>query len=88
MKEHQAEENQHYDSIIENNGGLRTQNDYKISLSVAYHLHMSGKSPNVSFKRNKDIGDYASTIGDLNLAERCYKRAIEDIKQLKSMSKE
>jgi|tagenome__1003787_1003787.scaffolds.fasta_scaffold20985577_1 tetratricopeptide (TPR) repeat protein len=76
------EEKQYYDNTIEISGGLRTQNGYKVSLSAAYHLHMSGKSPDESFKRNKEIGDYASQIGDLDLAERCYKSAIEDIKQL------
>ena len=35
-----------------------------------------------SFGYNKGLADYASKIGDLDVAERCYKRAIADAKYL------
>ena len=35
-----------------------------------------------SFTYNKGLADYASKIGDLDIAERCYKRAIADAEYL------
>jgi len=56
---------------------------YSIAISCAYHLHMAGgKYHEKSFTYNKGLADYASKIGDLNIAERCYKRAIADAEYL------
>ncbi len=61
---------------------VKKMDNYKMDVSAAYHLHMSGKSPEDSFRRNRNIGNHASKIGDLDLAERCYKMALKDIKQI------
>jgi tetratricopeptide (TPR) repeat protein len=54
-----------------------------IVMSYAYHLHMAGgRYHEKSFSSNKELAEYASKIGDLDLAERCYKRAIDDAKYL------
>jgi len=56
---------------------------YFIAISTAYHLHMAGgKNYEKSFTYNKHLGGYASNIGDLDVAERCYKRAIADAEYL------
>jgi len=58
-------------------GNLR--NDTAVGL--AYHLHRSGMYEK-SYIRNKDLAIRASYVGDLDLAERCYNRAIDDAEQL------
>ncbi len=62
--------------------------DYEIAISFAYHLHMAGRQHEKSYIRNKELGDYALTIGDLDVAERCYKRAIVDAKELGNLEYE
>ncbi|HXX96434.1 MAG TPA: tetratricopeptide repeat protein [Candidatus Bathyarchaeia archaeon] len=52
-------------------------------MSYAYHLHLAGgRYHEKSFSYNKWLAEYASQIGDLDAAERCYKRAIDDAKYL------
>ena len=52
---------------------------YPIVMSYAYHLHNAGgKYHEKSFKYNKALAEHASRSGDLDVAERCYKRAIAD----------
>jgi len=53
-----------------------------IKLGCAYHLHKAGDYKEESYKRNKSLAEYTSKIGDLDIAERCYKRAIADAKYL------
>ena len=55
-----------------------------MALPVAYHLHMSQSSPEESYHRNKEIGDYGSKVGDLDVAERSDVSAISDIKQVQT----
>ena len=56
---------------------------YSIAISYAYHLHMAGGSYHEkSFTHNKGLAEYASKIGDLDIAERCYKRAIAEAEYL------
>ena len=56
---------------------------YSIAISYAYHLHMAGgRYHEKSFTHNKELAQYASKIGDLDIAERCYKRAIAEAKYL------
>ena len=77
----EKDEQYHDNSDHDDNGNLQTQDGYKIAISAAYHLHMSKRSLESlkeSYRRNNEIGRYASSIGDLDLAERCYKRAIDD----------
>jgi tetratricopeptide (TPR) repeat protein len=55
---------------------------YSISISRAYHFYMAGDHEK-SFTYNKELAEYASKVrGDLDIAERCYKRAIADAKYL------
>jgi len=54
---------------------------YSISISRAYHFHMAGDHKE-SFTYNKKLAERAYNIGDLDIAERCYKRAIDDAKHL------
>jgi tetratricopeptide (TPR) repeat protein len=54
-----------------------------IVMSYAYHLHMAGGTYHEkSFTPNKLLAIYAFKIGDLDIAERCYKRAIFDAEYL------
>ncbi len=79
----EAEKEEEYNNTTTyKNDNLQIQDNYKIAISAAYHLHMSRKSPQESYNRNRDIGDYAARKGDLDLAERCYKRSVKDIQQL------
>jgi tetratricopeptide (TPR) repeat protein len=56
---------------------------YSIAISYAYHLHMAGgRYHEKSFTHNKELAEYASKIGDLDIAERCYKRAIAEAEYL------
>ena len=50
-----------------------------VFIGCAYHLHAAGepmKEKCIQF--NKDLAQRASSIGDLDLAERCYERIIDD----------
>jgi hypothetical protein len=56
---------------------------YQISIGCAYHLHNAAERRyEESYLENEKLARYASNIGDLDLAERCYKRAIDDSEQL------
>ena len=55
-----------------------------IAVGFAYHLHKSGLHEK-SYIHNKDLAIRASYVGDLDLAERCYSRAIDDAEQLGSI---
>jgi tetratricopeptide (TPR) repeat protein len=63
---------------------LKEKDDsYFLTISTAYHLHMAGgKNHEKSFTRNKMLGHYAFGMGNLDVAERSYKRAIEDADKL------
>ena len=65
------------------NKDLEQDDVYSRSIARAYHLHMSGKNIEQSFIENRDLGHSASEIGDLDLAERCYNRALNDARQMK-----
>jgi tetratricopeptide (TPR) repeat protein len=69
-----------YLTILEDNKESDVQ--YNIKLGCAYHLHKAGIYEK-SYNRNKDLAQYASKLGDLDRAERCYRTAIEDAKALK-----
>jgi tetratricopeptide (TPR) repeat protein len=64
-----------------NNIGIRGQESYINATSRAYYFHMAGDHEK-SFSYNKELATYASKIGDLDVAERCYKRAIDDAEYL------
>jgi tetratricopeptide (TPR) repeat protein len=53
----------------------------KTEYAYAYHLHEAGKHEE-SYTYNIKVAHYASRIGDLDIAERCYIRAINDATQL------
>jgi tetratricopeptide (TPR) repeat protein/energy-coupling factor transporter ATP-binding protein EcfA2 len=56
---------------------------YTIAISYPYHLHMAGgKYREKSFVHNKILAEIASKMGNLDIAERSYKRAIDDAKHL------
>ncbi len=74
--------NKEYESTS-NAVDVENMDNYTVTVSAAYHLHMSKKSPEESFRRNRDIADHASKIGNLDLAERCYKMALKDIEQIR-----
>jgi tetratricopeptide (TPR) repeat protein len=58
---------------------LEDNDRYFLAISTAYHLHMAGgKNREKSLTHNMELGLYASSIGDLDVAERAYKRAITD----------
>ncbi len=57
------------------------QESYSISISRAYHFHMAGDHEK-SLAYNKELAEYAFKIGDLDVAERCYRKAIDDAKNL------
>jgi tetratricopeptide (TPR) repeat protein len=65
----------------DNNILVRGQESYADAMSRAYYFHMAGNHEK-SFIYNKELAEYASKIGDLDVAERCYKRAIDDAKYL------
>jgi tetratricopeptide (TPR) repeat protein len=50
-------------------------------ISCAYHLHEAGQYKE-SIRFNSTVAGYASRIGELDLAERCYLRAIDDFAAL------
>lgn len=54
---------------------------YEASIGSAYHLHEAGRHWE-SYDQNKRLAEFASEIGNLDLAERCYKRAIDDAQKL------
>jgi tetratricopeptide (TPR) repeat protein len=49
-----------------------------ISVSEAYHIHESGIDFKGSYQRNRELAIKLSKAGDLDLAEKCYNRAIID----------
>jgi tetratricopeptide (TPR) repeat protein len=52
-------------------------------MSYAYHLNMAGgRYHEKSFTYNKEVAEYAWRIGDLDVAEGYYKRAIVDAEYL------
>jgi tetratricopeptide (TPR) repeat protein len=57
---------------------------YNIKLGCAYHLHESDlpEMREKSYDYNTELAQIASSVGDLDLAERCYKRAINDAEQI------
>jgi hypothetical protein len=55
--------------------------DYSLHIRYAYHLYKAGIHDK-SYSNNKRLVEFASQIGDLDLAERCFFRAIDDIYQL------
>jgi tetratricopeptide (TPR) repeat protein len=61
---------------------LEENDNYFVGISIAYHLHMAGENYEKSFTHNEELGRYASSIGDLDIAERSYKRAIADAEHL------
>jgi tetratricopeptide (TPR) repeat protein len=56
---------------------------YDISIGCAYHLHNACRYQE-SYTQNQKLAYHASQIGDLDLAERCYKRAIVDAEHLEN----
>ncbi len=50
-------------------------------ITCAYHLHEAGQYKE-SIRFNSTLAGYASRIGELDLAERCYLRAIDDFATL------
>jgi tetratricopeptide (TPR) repeat protein len=55
-----------------------------VFIGCAYHLHQAGESMKEKcIQFNKDLAKRASSIGDLDLAERCYKRIIDDSEEVK-----
>jgi tetratricopeptide (TPR) repeat protein len=72
---------------IQANGNTNIEEEgeesHSIAMSYAYHLHMAGgRYHEKSFHYNKDLAEYASKIGDLDVGERSFKRAIDDAKYL------
>jgi tetratricopeptide (TPR) repeat protein len=60
-----------------------TEERFSTDMSYAHHLHMAGgRHHEESFSYNKHLAEYALKIGDLDVAERCYKRCIDDAKYL------
>jgi tetratricopeptide (TPR) repeat protein len=56
---------------------------YSTVMSCAYHLHMAGgRYHEKSFSYNRGLAEFAVQRGELDVAERCYKRAIDDAKYL------
>jgi tetratricopeptide (TPR) repeat protein len=76
-KQRQKQREQGEEVNIQNNDITNIEERYSILMSCAYHLDMSGGTYHEkSFTYNKLLAIYASKIGDLDIAERCYKRAI------------
>ena len=78
LREKEAEDN--YDN---NSNVIKlTKRSYEIAIGCANHLHNAGRYEE-SYTYNERLANYASnTIGDLDLAERCYKMAIDDAEKL------
>ena len=51
--------------------------DYNLRIRYAYHLYKAGIHDK-SYQNNKSLAEFACQIGDLDLAERCFLRAIDD----------
>ena len=66
---------------IQNKDDTSIEVNYSTGISCAYHVHMAGDHEK-SFTYNSGLAIYASNIGDLDIAERCYKRAIADAEYL------
>jgi tetratricopeptide (TPR) repeat protein len=80
----EKEDQDSYDDNRANSNDLNRsmKRGYEISIECANHLHAAGRH-NESYTYNEGLSDYASkTIGDLDLAERCYKMAIDDAEKL------
>ena len=76
-------ENLNRQNIYNTSIGEEGEEGYSIAISYAYHLYMAGGSYHEkSFTHNKGLAEYASKIGDLDIAERCYKRAIAEAEYL------
>lgn len=60
---------------------LATDIPLSTKLGAAYHLHEGGDYQE-SYKRNESLAEFASSKGLLDLAERCYNRAIDDAKEM------
>ena len=58
-----------------NVGQVLDQNRYKIDISYCYHLHNAGLYAE-SFKQNRELANFAASIGDLDIAERSYRNAL------------
>jgi hypothetical protein len=65
----------------------KVKESYSIAILYAYHLHISGDHEK-SFPYNNLLAEYACKIGDLDVAERCYKRDIADAKYLGRLQNE
>jgi tetratricopeptide (TPR) repeat protein len=66
-----------------NNNDTKKQEEwYNIGISLGYHLFMSGRDHETSYKINKGSARYLCYIGNLDLAESCYKRAISEADHL------
>ena len=61
-----------------------SNNSNDIALAFAYHLHYAGDHEK-SYDENMRLATGASVIGDLDIAELCYKRAVEDARQLQNI---
>ena len=76
-------ENLNRQNIYNTSIGEEGEEGYSIAISYAYHLYMAGGSYHEkSFTHNKGLAEYASKIGDLDIGERCYKRAIAEAEYL------
>jgi tetratricopeptide (TPR) repeat protein len=82
LREKEDEDN--YDN--NSNANKLTKRSYQIAIECANHLHNAGRHEE-SYTYNERLADYASkTIGDLDLAERCYKIAIDDAEKLGNLA--
>jgi tetratricopeptide (TPR) repeat protein len=93
-----ADEKKEYNKIlVEYYGGLKEhlqesgnqgsdENRYKIDISYCYHLHNATLYAE-SFNQNIELAHYATSLGDLDIAERSYRHALYAASQDKNIPK-
>src|SRR5215204_2552389 len=53
----------------------------EVAIATGYHLHRAGRHSE-SYEHNSALAEFAQNIGNLDLAERCYRRALKDAEKL------
>ena len=76
-----------YDGLIkrgENDESLPFQYIFQNYLGYAYHIFEEGTDHQSAFNSNYELGQFLAKIGNLDLAEKCYHRALEASRKLEN----
>ncbi len=73
------------DSRLTKNGEslvISNKDECSICIACVYHIHKSGNRKRESFNKNASLAKISAEMGDLNIAEKCYIRAIKDAQEI------